>query len=432
MTKVTKQDSFREFAEEWRREIRSAWDSLPAELRRDLSRTLGLMPPDIKGWRALIGHAAEQVKLVAGDKQAVAIVGPVNTGKSTLYNQLIRPKHARASVSAAPGTTRHAQQAEAGVFSVVDTPGADAVGAVGEEEKQRALAAARKADLLIVLFDATHGIGQAEHRLYLELASLGNPMIVVLNKMDLVASERAPVVGRAAHALGLDSEQVIPLSAKTGSGIERLLLATAKSEPGIVAALGRALPAYRWKLAQVVIGRAASTAAVIALTPLPFLDFFPLVAVQSAMVLSIARIHAYEITLARARELLAAFGLGLLGRSLFYELSKLGGPPGWFLSAAVASGATASMGYAATMWFSRGERVSPEALRRIGQGTGQTIVDRLRGMGRRRLQRSAVEEEVAAVLESLPAPAEDLGRHGERNGEAPSAPRREKPKGTTS
>jgi GTP-binding protein Era len=257
---------------------------------------------------------------------------------------------------------------------------------------------------LVVLFDATRGIGEAERQLYLKLTSLGIPMIAVLNKMDLVASERAAVVGRAAHALGLDSEQVIPLSAKTGAGIERLLLATAKSEPGIVAALGRALPAYRWKLAQVVIGRATSTAAVIALTPLPFLDFFPLVAVQSAMVLSIARIHAYKITLKRARELLATFGLGLLGRSLFYELSKFGGPPGWLLSAAVASGTTASMGYAAAVWFGRGERVSQEALRQIGKGTGQAIVDRLKGMGRRRLQRRAMEEQVTAVLERLPPP----------------------------
>lgn len=418
MAKTRKQDSFREFADEWSEEIRRTWDSLPADLRRDFQRTLGAMPADMKGWRALIGHAAEHLKLAAGDKRAVAIVGPVNTGKSTLYNQLVQPKNAKATVSAVPGTTREAQQADAGVFSVIDTPGADAVGAVGEEEKERALAAARQADLLIVLFDAPHGIGQAEHRLYLELASLGTPMIVTLNKMDLVTNERSAVVGQAAHALGLDSEQVIPLSAKTGAGIERVLLAAAKSEPGIVAALGRALPAYRWRLAQVVIGRATSTAAVIALTPLPFLDFFPLVAVQSAMVLSIARIHAYRVTLARARELLATFGLGLLGRSLFYELSKLGGPPGWLLSAAVASGTTASMGYAASMWFSRGERVSQETLRSIGRGTGQLIVDRLRGLGRRRLKRGAVEEQVAAVLEGLPAPGQGLGRRGKPSGDA--------------
>jgi GTP-binding protein Era len=304
------------------------------------------------------------------------------------------------------------------VFSVIDTPGVDAAGAVGESEREKALAAAREADLLVVLFDATHGIGETERQLYLTLASLGIPMIVVLNKMDLVVSERAAVVGRSAQVLGLDSEQVIPLSAKTGTGIERLLLATAKSEPGIVAALGRALPAYRWKLAQVVIGRATSTAAVIALTPLPFLSFFPLVAVQSAMVLSIARIHAFKITLARARELLATFGLGLLGRTLFYELSKFGGPPGWLLSAAVASGTTASMGYAAAVWFGRGERIAPETLRQIGKGAGQAVVDRLKGMGRRRLRGRAMEEQVTAVLEGLPAPVQDQGQD-EAKREAP-------------
>ena len=65
-----------------------------------------------------------------------------------------------------------------------------------------------------------------------------------------------------------------------------------------------------------------------ALAPLPFLDVLPLLALQSSLVLGIARIYKYRITPARARELLATFGLGFAGRTLFQQLSKLGGPPG--------------------------------------------------------------------------------------------------------
>jgi small GTP-binding protein len=76
--------------------------------------------------------------VVTGDKRRVTIVGPANVGKSTLYNQLIRNAAGRAEVSAVPGTTRVSQTADAGLFAVVDTPGADAVGGVGEVEKERA------------------------------------------------------------------------------------------------------------------------------------------------------------------------------------------------------------------------------------------------------------------------------------------------------
>jgi GTP-binding protein Era len=196
---------------------------------------------------------------------------------------------------------------------------------------------------------------------------------------------------------------VLPISAKGGMGLDRLLVAVAKSEPGIVAALGAALPEYRFRLAQAVIVRAGSTAAAIAVTPLPLADFIPLVALQAAMVMSIARIYAYRITLARAKEIIAAFGVGMLGRTLFYEVSKLGGPPGWLVAAAVAAGTTVAMGYASAVWFDRGERLSGEALARIARAVSQEVIDRLRGLGKRRPGRITLRQRVSEALEELSA-----------------------------
>jgi small GTP-binding protein len=406
--------SFMEFVGSYRDDMRRAWEELPKDKRADFMRTLGLMPRDIKGWRALIGQVVEHVRMAAGDKHLVAIVGPANVGKSTLYNTLIRSSRDRAQVSAVPGTTRSSQEADAGLFVVIDTPGADAVGAVGEEEKERALRAASGADLMIVLFDATHGVRNPEQELFAELKEVDVPMVVALNKIDLVTRERATVVGKAAAALGLSSEQLMPVSAKKVQGIDRLLLAVAKSEPEIVAALGAALPQYRWDLAQSVIGRAASTAAAIAITPLPFLDFFPLTGVQAAMVLGIARIYAYKITLARARELIATFGVAVLGRTLFYELSKLGGPPGWLVAAGVAAGTTVALGYASSIWFDRGERLSRETLGRISRATSQLIVDRLKDMGRRKPKRSTLRQSLSEVIQDLSVTEDTLSGTSDR------------------
>ena len=399
---MTERNKLSEFIGRQADEIRRAWDALPVSSQSDLGKALGLLPTDMKNWRALINEAAEHLRIAVGDKHQAVIVGPANSGKSTLYNTLIRSGKDRAEVSALPGTTHQAQQADAGLFAIVDTPGADTPGSAGQEERDRALATAQAGDLLIVLFDAEHGIRPPEQELYNDLVGLGRPMVVALNKIDLVGRERAATLGRAAAALGLDVSQLIPVSAKQGQGIDRLLVAVAKSEPGIVAALGAALPAYRGKLAQAVITRAASTAGAIALTPLPFADFLPLVVVQSAMVMSIARIYTYKITLARARELVATFGIGLLARSLFYELTKFGGPPGWLVGAAVAGGTTVAMGRAATVWFERGEKISGATLRRLSRSTSEGLIGRLGRSGRRRAPgRSVLQTEVEQALTEM-------------------------------
>jgi uncharacterized protein (DUF697 family) len=120
------------------------------------------------------------------------------------------------------------------------------------------------------------------------------------------------------------------------------------------------------------------------------------------MVMTIARIFKYRITLARARELIATLGMAFLGRTLFYELSKLGGPPGWMLAAAVAAGTTVALGYASIVWFERGETLSRKTLDRISRMVVQTVLDHIRGIGRRRPDRSSLRDKVREALRSLP------------------------------
>jgi GTP-binding protein Era len=398
---VKGQGQFTEFIGRWRKEVQSLWDDLPKDIRSDMDRVLRELPIQRKEWRTLLQRAGEHLRMLAGERHQVAIVGPANVGKSTLYNQIVVEPQDRAAVSAVPGTTREAQAADVGIFTLIDTPGADAVGAVGQVERKKALEAAGKADVILLMFDASHGIRPAEQELFQSLKALDKPMIVALNKMDLVSGERTRVIGKAAADLNIDAYQIVPLRANRGQGVEKVLTAVAKSEPGIVAALGAALPAFRWDLAQVVIGRSASTAAVIAITPLPFLDFFPLIGVQAAMVLGIARIYKQRMTIARARELILTFGLGLLGRTLFYELSKLSGPPGWLVAAAVAAGTTVAIGYAVTIWFERGIKLSGETLKRIARAVGELMVERLRSLGGRRPSRDTLRDRVSQALKEI-------------------------------
>jgi len=246
--------------------------------------------------------------------------------------------------------------------------------------------------------------------------------VVVLNKVDMVRRESKKVIDGAAASLGLEPDQVLPVVAKTGENLDDILAAIAATEPEIVAALGQALPQYRWQLSWRTIVSAASASAVIALTPLPMIDFIPLTLTQSVMVLGIARIYNYKITLERARELVITFGLGFLGRTLFQELSKLGGVPGWILSAAIASSTTVVMGYAASMWFETGERVSNQTMKRLTQDITRYLLNALKQIGRKKPGKQVLQQQIEEALEQAPMAKnrsgfDDPSQAGEQAGE---------------
>ncbi len=399
-----------EFPDDSRRVIGAIWEALPGERRQELLSLLPLLPGQPGKIQKLFELAREQVQMSFGDKSKVAIVGPANVGKSTLYNALVAERAARAEVGPVPGTTRQNQQASAGPFTVVDTPGADAVGPVGRRERELAMQAAADADFLIILFDAMQGVKQTEQELFHDLEALYKPYVVVLNKMDLVPRrQRADVVSRAAENLGLQPEKVIPISAEDKENLERVVLAVVKAEPALVAALGRGLPAYRRQLAWRVISGAATTAGLVALTPLPFLDFVPLVGVQVSLVLGVARIYEYRITLRRAREIIGVLGGGFLARTAFYELIKIGGPPAWLVAAAVAAGTTVSMGYAAMIWFERGERLSRETTQRVARTVIDYLAASLKSLGRRKPSRKELSQRIQKALEEGPGKSDVLG-----------------------
>ena len=387
---------------QWSDELQRTWDNLPKGTRADLESMLQRVPGGLKGWRELIDQANDHFRLAAGSKRRVVIIGPANVGKSTLYNALIQPDEELAEVSAIPGTTREVQSGDAGVFAMVDTPGTDALGTAGELDRKKALEAASSADLIVLVFDASYGIRNEERALHSELSALGIPMIIALNKIDLVGGEVPTVTGQAIGTLKVHHEDVIPISALHQKGLEELLLAMVRKEPEVLVALAEEMPAYRRKLAQTVIVRGASAAGAIGFTPLPIIDFIPLIGIQATMVLGIARVYTYRINLSRARELIATFGVGALGRLLFYELSKFGGPPTWLLSAGIAAGTTAGLGYAAITWFETGRKMTRAELRAVMRRTSQTMIERLKSLGRRKPRKAVLKSELDEALEDLP------------------------------
>lgn len=394
-------DGFPEPAQE---AIAQIWSAVPPESRGEFQGLIDQLPGTVKPLKDILGFVWDQYRPVFGNKRSIAIVGPANVGKSTLYNQLITRKRDQAEVSPVPGTTRENQEADAGLFTLIDTPGADAVGEVGERERQIALAAARQADFLVIIFEATRGIKRYERDLFETLLAYDKPFVVLLNKIDLVDKKaRDEVLEAAARNLRLEPAQIIDTVATEGTNVGRVILAIVKFEPELLAAIAEALPEYRARLSWQRILPAASAAGVVGLIPLPFVDLIPLLGIQTGLVLSIARIYGFKINAARAKELIATFGIGMIARTVYQQLSKLLGAPGWALSASIAAATTVVIGYAAMIWFAHGQRPSQEAMKTMVSGVATHLRDRLLRLGKKRPDKAALRDHLSEALKDLPS-----------------------------
>jgi GTPase len=167
---------------------------------------------------------------------AVAVVGRPNAGKSSLVNRLLREE--RMLVSDMPGTTRDAIDAvlkwHKREFRIVDTAGIRRPGRVaksGQVESLSVLVARRaieKADVVVLVIDATVGATDQDAAIAGEADKQGRAVIVVANKWDLV-KEKGPDFSRTfddelrRKLKFLDYASVLHISAATGERTPKLL-----------------------------------------------------------------------------------------------------------------------------------------------------------------------------------------------------------------
>ena len=154
----------------------------------------------------------------------ISLVGRPNVGKSTLLNALIGKKIS--IVSDKPQTTRTRVR---GIVTTddtqlvfVDTPGLHkATTALGERVNATALESMRDVDVVCLVLDATQTVGTGDRWVSQQLDV--SKAIIVLNKTDAVSS--AKVLAQLSAASLLGAAEYFPVSAKTGEGVEELLLA---------------------------------------------------------------------------------------------------------------------------------------------------------------------------------------------------------------
>ena len=154
----------------------------------------------------------------------VALVGRPNAGKSTLLNRLVGQKIA--IVSDKPQTTRHrilgVRNANGAQMVFIDTPGIHKpMHRMNQRMVDIAIAALRDVDVVVLVVDATMRPGSGDRFVLEALQRERTTAILALNKVDVIEKPRLlPLIeqyaGRAAFAA------IVPISARTGDGVDRL------------------------------------------------------------------------------------------------------------------------------------------------------------------------------------------------------------------
>ncbi len=155
----------------------------------------------------------------------ITVCGRPNVGKSTLTNTLAGEKIA--IVSNKPQTTRNRITAiiERGEtqFVVMDTPGFHKPRTrLGDYMVNVVRESVADVDLVLLLVEPVAEIGPQEQALMERISAAGAPAVLVINKIDTVDKTRLLAVMSAYSAVfGFDA--IIPISAKTGEGVDELM-----------------------------------------------------------------------------------------------------------------------------------------------------------------------------------------------------------------
>lgn len=166
------------------------------------------------------------------DTVSVAVIGRPNAGKSSLVNNVLGEN--RMIVSDISGTTRDAIDAtvenEFGKFTFIDTAGMRKKGNIKNEIERysviRALAAVDRADVCVIMVDATEGFAEQDSKVAGYAHEQGKACIIAVNKWDLIEKDGKTMDQQRKKYENdfsfMSYAPIIFISAKTGQRLDRL------------------------------------------------------------------------------------------------------------------------------------------------------------------------------------------------------------------
>ena len=162
---------------------------------------------------------------VSAERVHIGFFGLRNAGKSSVVNAVTG--QSLSLVSETKGTTTDPVQKAMellpiGPVVIIDTPGIDDVGTLGEMRVKRALQVLDKTDIAILVVDADKGLQQADQELLTLFEEKKIPHITVYNKSDLLATvpslpEKQPEKNDAIYVSAKNGDQIYELKKRIGA-----------------------------------------------------------------------------------------------------------------------------------------------------------------------------------------------------------------------
>ena len=145
-----------------------------------------------RSFLAMLYEAVPDVGRTPNAEMKMAVIGKRNAGKSTFINALVGEE--RVIVSEIPGTTRDSVDVRLEIndrsLIAIDTAGLRKRKSVQDDVEyyasHRALRSIRRADVILLMVDATSDISQVDKKITQEIQDLFKPCVIVVNKWDLV------------------------------------------------------------------------------------------------------------------------------------------------------------------------------------------------------------------------------------------------------
>lgn len=308
--------------------------------------------------RALSSRTEEIAASLSRRELRVVIFGTGSAGKTALVNALLGLIVGR--VEAPMGTTETGKTYRLSLkgldrkILITDTPGITEVGATGSRREQLARQLATEADLLLFVID--NDLQQSEYKPLSQLAAIGKRMILVFNKIDLYShTDREAILGRLREHLRpvIGAADIVSVAARPQpvvledgrpfrprpqirSLIQRMATVLHAEGEELIAdnillqaqhlgvEVRQLLDAQRRRQAEKIVERFQWVGAgVIAVTPLPVIDFLATAAVNAQMVVEIGRVYGCELNLERGRELAISLARTLVSLGIVKGVTSL-------------------------------------------------------------------------------------------------------------
>lgn len=275
----------------------------------------------------------------------IAMIGDINTGKSSTINQIMGVDVA--PTGAQPGETVQVQYyhyKDKIIFA--DTPGLDDI---KQEHSEATMKFYKEADIVLFFLNAAGTVlSEGEKKNLDTIAKLNPNILLVLNKIDAADDVKTIVKYVKNHT---DNEfQIIPTSSRTSEGIDDLRFAMldmlekvnkeALMSMHIEGKKNKAKIANRW------INTAAVSAAGVGAIPIPGSDFVPLTTIQVGLMIRLATLYDKPMSKKAAKEFAIATVTGNIGKTIFRQVVKIIPGAGSVAAAGVAGSMTYALGQA--------------------------------------------------------------------------------------